>query len=381
MTAMEKSKKRLSVPVTVLICGFTMCALLYILAEALPGFADSYTDNVFVYLNLPLCTLNSLLPFSVGEILIILGLLIITAGPVALIAYCIIRRHNRKKVKSALKFSALFLAFVVLFIALTETLNCFIQYRCSTFSDRYFTNSPSEGYTAEQLSKLCESLVNDANKLSQEVPRDSDGQVLIPDDAGEKAGKYMQKLGEKYSRLSGPYTDPKYIICSRFMSKSNLQGIYFPFTMEANINRDMMPARKPATMCHELAHTKGFILEDEAGFIAYLACIGSEDPLFMYSGTLSAMTYAVNQLYAAGNDEETFRISGMISPLVRADNKFLSEEYKKSLEEEKVLKKETVSRASEKALDANLKINGIPDGKQSYSRIVNLLLEYYYYQR
>ena len=44
----------------------------------------------------------------------------------------------------------------------------------------------------------------------------------------------------------------------------DLMGIYFPFSMEANYNQDMYKAKLPDTICHELAHTKGYIQEDEA---------------------------------------------------------------------------------------------------------------------
>ncbi|MFQ8979614.1 MAG: DUF3810 family protein [Waltera sp.] len=41
---------------------------------------------------------------------------------------------------------------------------------------------------------------------------------------------------------------------------------------------------KPATMCHELAHIRGYIYEDEANFIAFLACVESDDSTFQYAG-------------------------------------------------------------------------------------------------
>ena len=43
----------------------------------------------------------------------------------------------------------------------------------------------------------------------------------------------------------------------------------------------------PHTICHELSHLKGFMREDEANFIGYLACIGSDSPDFRYSGYLT----------------------------------------------------------------------------------------------
>ena len=45
---------------------------------------------------------------------------------------------------------------------------------------------------------------------------------------------------------------------------------------------------------------------------------------------------------------------------------------------EHVISTKTVSAVSNKAMEASLKLNGIPDGKKSYGRMVNLLLEYHY---
>lgn len=379
---MEKTKKRLSPWAIVLITGFALCAVLNILAWISSGFADFYTDNIFVYISVPFGFLTSLMPFSFGELLIIIGILIVIVGIPLEIVFLIKFRRVREKRNKLLKGSALFLCWVILYILLTETLNCFIQYHCTTFSDKYypeFSAQAAQGYTVEQLTELCDYIIDNANELSQQMERDENGEIIIPDNAAKLAGEYVRALSEEYPRFGGWYTEPKDIACSRTMSKLDLQGIYFPFSMEANINKDMRPSRKPVTMCHELAHTKGFILEDEAGFIAFLACEKSQDPLFMYSGYLCAMNYSVNQLFRYASEEEKIRISQKICSTVYYDNTFLTEEYKASLEKDKVIKTETAAKVSDKAMTASLKLNGVSDGKQSYSRIVNLLLEYYFY--
>lgn len=71
-------------------------------------------------------------------------------------------------------------------------------------------------------------------------------------------------------------------------------GYYFPFSMEANYNKVAYVTNLPVTMCHELAHLKGYIQEDEANFIGFLACISSDDLLFQYSGYLSVLNYVNN---------------------------------------------------------------------------------------
>ncbi len=47
------------------------------------------------------------------------------------------------------------------------------------------------------------------------------------------------------------------------------------------------------------------------------------------------------------------------------------------MEEKAVISTKTVSKASNAFVEANLNLNGIADGMVSYSRVVELLLEYY----
>ena len=104
----------------------------------------------------------------------------------------------------------------------------------------------------------------------------------------------MIRLGQSYPQLDGYYPYPKPLINSRLLSVQQLCGIYSPFTIEANYNREMPYYNIPHTICHELSHLKGFMREDEANFIGYLACIGSDSPDFRYSGYLTGWVYAGN---------------------------------------------------------------------------------------
>ena len=47
-------------------------------------------------------------------------------------------------------------------------------------------------------------------------------------------------------------------------------------------------------MCHELL-TSGYIYEDEANFIAFLACVESDDSTFQYAGYLSVLNYVAKR--------------------------------------------------------------------------------------
>lgn len=181
----------------------------------------------------------------------------------------------------------------------------------------------------------------------------------------------MKKLGKDYPQLSGFYVTPKPVMYSYFMSQQYLMGIYFPFTMEANYNDEMYPSNLPDTICHELAHTKGFILEDEASFIAFLACDASDNTEYRYSGYLNALKYVIGQVRDNCSAETVSQIYSRLDAGVIADMNGNSDYWQSVQESDKgLLPSKTVAKVSDKAMEASLKLNGVEDGKRSYGRMV-----------
>lgn len=158
------------------------------------------------------------------------------------------------------------------------------------------------------------------------------------------------------------------MIVSELLSYQGLSGIYLPFTVEANYNGDMIPYNMPFTACHELSHLRGFMQEDEANFIAFLACIRDENIDFQYSGYMLGWTYCMNALYRM--DDESWReVRGLLDKAIEKDllaNNEFWDHYEG-----------VVSEVSNQMNDLYLKANGESEGVQSYSRIVELIAAYY----
>ena len=138
--------------------------------------------------------------------------------------------------------------------------------------------------------------------------------------------------------------------------------------MEANDNGDRPAYDKPFTGCHELSHLRGFMEEQEANFIAFLACISSERADFQYSGYLSGWVYCMNALYRA--DYESWQaVRGLLDeaaePDLTANNEFW-DRYEG-----------TISETAERINDTYLKANGQADGVKSYNRMVDLIVAYF----
>lgn len=388
MCFLSKWKKHKKGIITYLVLA-AVVILINVLAWQSNAFCDAYTKFIFpIWVN-TYGRLTGLVPFSVGEILLLLAviaivlwvILLLGQGMLWLINACGAKKITATKggkaygkVVSVYSVGALWIILVVCFIM---TLNCFILYHASTFSRRYYGET-KEGYTLEELIIVRNHVVEQCNRLALEMERDAEGNILYSGDIGQEAILAMQNLGKTYDQLDGYYPRPKPLAASDFFSQQYIGGYYFPFSMEANYNDVMYIMNYPATICHELAHLRGYIYEDEANMIGYLACIKSGNPFFEYSGYLSVLYYLDNDFWdAIGHDINAYYAQPIILPQVDEDNIFLKQEDWDRIEEEAVIDTETVDEVSDAFTETVLVVNGVEDGIKSYSRVVELLLLYY----
>lgn len=186
--------------------------------------------------------------------------------------------------------------------------------------------------------------------------------------AGRTGQRAMEKLGQRYSRLSGHYPFPKPILNTWLLSVQQTTGVYSPFTVEANYNCDIAYYDIPFTICHELSHLRGYMQEEEANFIGVLATIGADDLYFNYSGYVSAWVYAGNAL--ARIDSTAFAtLYARINARTRQDMLY-NNAYWKQFEGKP-------AEAHEQLNDAYLKMQGQATGVLSYGHVTDLMLEYF----
>lgn len=393
------------------------------------SFSDWYIAYIFpVWVNL-YGRVTGLFPFSVGEWMLVAGVVLVALalllgivwaciGAIMMLRFLLCRiARQEKEIAAALpdsgntaetgngrkrrftvrfqRFSKGFYSFFVwtlLIVSLVMTLNCFILYHASTFSEHYFGEDDGE-YDLTELISVYNMVAERCNELSEVMERDETGMVLYTGSTGKNgqvldmadmARELMRELGEDYEQLDGFYPRPKALLSSDFMCQQYMQGYYFPFSMEANYNDVMHILNIPSTMCHELAHLRGYIYEDEANFIGYLACVRSEDAFFQYAGYLSVLTYLNNDVYRAWKDSPTAYEEAVaivqpvaVEPQVWTDNIFVTQEEWDRINGKALIDTEIVDKAADVFIDTNLKVNGIADGAVSYSRVVRLLLQYY----
>ncbi len=338
-------------------------------ARKAPAFAEWYARRIYPLLVGSVGRFCSLFPFSLSELLLmaflvtVLGWLGVAIWQLSLLVRRKLGMTNQRGIARFWRRSGGIALKVLLVLFALFTFQCGINYHRQTFSQRAgFVMAKS---TKEELADLCRELTREVNQAARDIQVDERGACCLEENLEERARRAMQAAAREYPELSGYYPRAKAVWNSWALSYQQLLGIYSPFTIESNYNRDMPEYNKPSTLCHELSHLKGFMREDEANFIAYLACRASEDPDFRYSGSMLAYVYSMNALYRA--DRELYRE-------IRGG---LCDQAERELELQRVFwdaYEGPVAEVSDKMNDTYLKVNAQEDGTKSYGRMVDLLL-------
>lgn len=340
-------------------------------AQQNPDWAEHvYAQGVYPVLSSIVGFLPSLVPFSVAEWFVALFLLF-CLGYVGCCSRKIVVSKGERGIaayRSTMGVAAICCAAYLAFTAL-----CGLNYYRYTFASYTgYDLAQSDVDPAQrqvELEQLCTSLAGELGQVRTELGDDVDLFASQPGDFeryAQESVEAVKKLAERYPVLERPlYSPPKPVLASKLMSYANIGGMFFPFTMESNINVDNPFFAVPWTMAHELAHQCGFMREDEANFIAYLACRQSDDALMRYSGLMLAYDNSMSALRKV-DPEAAAQIAAGLAPAVQRDLAERAQHWAKY--------EGPVQDASNAANDTYLKANNQTDGMRSYGRMVDLLL-------
>lgn len=347
---------------------FIASFLLLYMARSLEGFAQWYSVTVYPVWVVSIGRISGRLSISVVEILLYITIIVLFSC----LSHLVYKRFKRENVKYDLcRFISGILVFCGM-LFLVYTLNCGINYQRDSFSE--CIGLEIEEYTVDELKKVCVILTEDINQISGEVARDENGLMVMKKESnkflldGRIAIDAMESVSKDYEELAGYYPQPKGLMCSWILSVQKISGIYSPFTIEANYNREMVDYNVPFAMCHELSHLRGFMQEQEANFIAYLACTASDNTEFQYSGSMLGWIHCMNTLYEADIDAWK-EVRSMLNEEAKVDLRANSEFWAKY--------DGKTAEVADMINDSYLKANGQSDGVKSYDKMVDLLVAYY----
>lgn len=349
-------------------------SVLNFMSVYIKGFADIYRKYVFVHISSIFSRITNIFRYSVGEVMITMGIFIVLIGLIIFIAGFM----KYKWLKNLRRIYFRIVVYILIFIYATETLNCFIMYHTTTIENTLYKdiNLTSDISDGERLINVYNEVVDNINKLSAKMKRDSDGD-LIEDYSYNECKAALRNISDRFTCLSGYYPSPKEIYYSDIMTQQYLAGIYFPFSMEANYNKLMYISNMPSTICHELSHLKGYIRENEANYLSFVACIESDNEFIQYSGYLSVFYYLLDDIETYATEEEKANMY-KIDKRAYDDTIFVKDDVFNEIEEKSLVSTDTLSDATDKFIDSNLKINGVSSGMDNYNEVVRLLIFYYF---
>ena len=342
--------------------------LIYIARRSSFFVEQVYSLHIYKGLSQLISLITGLIPISIAELIIILSPIIFIAILIRFINRLKRDKQNRKL--NAVKGLINVLCALSVAVFLFTLLGGLNYYR---YSFSYYSKLEIDKYKVEELYGLTKQLAEQANELRAQVQTMDENGVFDLSmsyySLAKEANKAMKNLSKEYPVLSGIYARPKPILLSRLMSYTEITGIFIPFTMEANVNVDITDYAIPYTMLHEMAHQRGFMREDEANYISYLAGMSSDNVDLRYSSTMLALISAGNALYGQDTDLY-FEIRELYSNDIVKDIRANTEYWAK-------FEDTVVSTVSNRINDTYLKANAQEDGVKSYGRMVDLLLAKY----
>ena len=213
--------------------------------------------------------------------------------------------------------------------------------------------------TVAALRRLAERATTQVNDTYSEAHRLGFPQIgHVPPSLVTALHSVEQQLGRPRGTVPGR---PKSTAFAHFFRASGVDGMHAPFFLETLLNPDLTPAERPAVLAHEWAHMSGYAPEAEASFVGLLAALRADVPS-RYSAWLSLFDHTVGQLPR----EEQRRFVDRLAPGPQADRRAIIDRLQARVE--------VVARASWETYDQYLKSQGVEEGVESYSRVVQLLL-------
>lgn len=308
-----------------------------------------YARGVFPPLARGLSALSGALPFSLAELLLVLAL----AGAVTLLV-------RRAFAPLALGLAVLYLLFVLLWA---------LNYSRPPLSE--LCGLPVHPAPAAELAALAAELAQEADAARRGLPEDEAGAMRLPDGlrgAARRAGEGFAaaaRLRPDWPGLGLRLGPPRAVLLSPLLSRLGISGIYSPYTGEANLDGGLPDVDVPFCMAHEMAHQRGFAREDEASYVATVACRAHPDGDFRYSGLLAASLSVMSALYGA-DPVAWERLERARSLPVQRDIAALAAFQRRY--------RGPASQVARAVNDAYLRTQGQQDGVASYGRVVDLLL-------
>lgn len=341
-----------------------LCFVLHMVCCLSASFADFFSDTVCALFRFLMAKATGWIPFSLGELIVIMLPIVL----IVMVGFSIwMTKHYSAKLYCrtlAGMLSVLFSLYSLFVLTLAP------GYQSSTLDQKMHLDR--QAVTADELLETAAILRDKANAELEAVLFRHGTFSVMPyslDEMNEKLNDAYEKTAKKYDFLQNFRSNIKFVMLSEPMSYTHITGVYSFYTGEANLNINFPDYSLPYTAAHELAHQRGIAREDEANFVAFLACKESDDPYIRYSGYVNLLEYVMNALYRADAGKHSALYHSLdyrVKYEFAAQSNFF-EQYRDSV----------AADISSSVNNAYLQSQGQTAGTGSYGLVVDLAVAYY----
>lgn len=325
------------------------------------GFFPAFVENIYSNGLYPIIAgfLRQILgwiPFSIGD------LAYFVVGILLLVWFINLFRKPKNWKIIGLEIVKVFSIFYFLF----HLLWAFNYYREPLFDKMQIERE----YSDADLLRFTKEMIRQTNAIQVTLTNDPNNKVtnnLTQEQIFDLSVNGYENVAKRHSFFAYHSPSIKKSLISLPLSYMGFSGYLNPFTNEAQVNDCVPMINFPFTACHEMAHQIGYASESEANFIGFLAVTQNENLHFKYAGYSSAVRYCLRN-WEARNPAIIKQLLSEINPGVLQnfeDSALHWQQYETFIED-----------GFKIFYDNFLKANQQEDGLESYSKFLNLLINY-----
>jgi len=324
---------------------------------------DFYSNGLYPYISAIFRITLGWIPFSIGDVFYFT--LIVLA-----VKWLWNNRKNRNQGKSESNWKSNLLSI----LSVLSVFHFFFYFLWATNYYRIplFEKMKIErDYSDRDLLAFTKKIIAKTNEIHGQITKNDSLKVVFPYTKEVAFAKNLdgyKKLAVNYPFFNYSNLSIKKSLFSLPLSYMGFGGYLNPFTNEAQVNYLMPMYNFPTTSCHEMAHQMGYASESECNFIGFLASVNNDNLYFKYSGYSFALRYCLNNWY--------IRNEKIYNELLKTIHPGILKNYQES--EDFWMQYETpIEKGFLLFYDRYLKLNQQKEGIDSYSKFVNLLVNYY----
>jgi len=320
-----------------------------------------YATGVYIFISNFLRHCFGWIPFSFGDFLYGLALLIIIINVRSLF------RLWRQKLLTKNKWLQIARKFLRVVMAIYLVFQWLWGLNYHRLGSAYQLKIDPGTYTTIELEQLTDTLNSRLHEIIPQITRTDSAEWLDFPTMKNRCITDYNTTAKTFPFVQYGYPSVKKMVIGNIGGYGGFSGYLNPFTGEAQLNANVPPFLRPYITCHEIGHQLGYAAEEEANMIGYLVARQSRNPAVRYSVYHDLMTYASRELYYADSNAYHAYID-KLPPLAKKHSKQARDYYASF--------RSPVQSLINQWYDLYLKANSQSKGVQSYSYINAWLIAY-----